>query len=262
MIVVWGAVIGIAGGLIGLGGAEFRIPLLVGLMGWRPRSAVPINLAISFAVLLAALPVRAATLGWSELKSYAPETLGLAAGSVCAAFFGAGLLQRMEDAIVSRIVFALLAALGLVLIGDAFLSGAVHLLPESPALRIAAGATCGAVIGLVSSLLGVAGGELIIPTLVLGFAVPMKSAGSLAMLVGLPTIAAGLLRHARVPDGPLRQRAAWRGTIVPFGIGSIVGAVVGASLVDAVDAFWLKLALGTLLIWSSFQLFRGHARRG
>jgi hypothetical protein len=45
-----GAGAGLLGGLIGLGGAEFRLPVLVAALRFAPRDAVPINLAASFAV--------------------------------------------------------------------------------------------------------------------------------------------------------------------------------------------------------------------
>jgi uncharacterized protein len=35
--------IGGIGGLIGLGGGEFRLPILVGLIGFAARAAVPMN---------------------------------------------------------------------------------------------------------------------------------------------------------------------------------------------------------------------------
>jgi hypothetical protein len=35
--------IGGLGGLIGLGGGEFRLPILVGLIGFAARAAVPMN---------------------------------------------------------------------------------------------------------------------------------------------------------------------------------------------------------------------------
>ena len=43
------------GGLIGLGGAEFRLPVLVGLLGHGARGAVPLNLAISLVTIVASL---------------------------------------------------------------------------------------------------------------------------------------------------------------------------------------------------------------
>jgi len=39
------------------------------------------------------------------------------------------------------------------------------------------------VIGLVSSVLGVAGGELIVPTLVFGFGADIKTAGTASLLI-------------------------------------------------------------------------------
>ncbi|MGH2403190.1 MAG: sulfite exporter TauE/SafE family protein, partial [bacterium] len=35
--------IGVLGGLIGLGGAEFRLPVLAGPLGYSAREAVPLN---------------------------------------------------------------------------------------------------------------------------------------------------------------------------------------------------------------------------
>ena len=53
--------------------------------------------------------------------------------------------------------------------------------PLNPLLRVVLGFPAGVAIGAVSSLLGVAGGELIIPTIVLLFAIDIKLAGSLSL---------------------------------------------------------------------------------
>lgn len=65
-----------------------------------------------------------------------------------------------------------------------------------PVLRLASALVAGIGIGIVSSLLGVAGGELIIPTLIFGYGIDVKIAGTLSLLVSLPTILVGLWRHA------------------------------------------------------------------
>jgi uncharacterized membrane protein YfcA len=54
------ASVGILGGLIGLGGAEFRLPLLIGLFQFAALPAVILNKAMSLIVVAAALPSRAA----------------------------------------------------------------------------------------------------------------------------------------------------------------------------------------------------------
>jgi uncharacterized membrane protein YfcA len=57
-----GAVIGTLGGLIGLGGAEFRLPLLIGPFRFAVLEAVILNKAMSLAVVASALPFRAMTI--------------------------------------------------------------------------------------------------------------------------------------------------------------------------------------------------------
>ena len=69
--------------------------------------------------------------------------------------------------------------------------------------RLVAGVLFGLAIGLVSSLLGVAGGELIIPTMVFAFGADIKTAGTASLLISLPTVAVGVLRYA---GGGLRDR--------------------------------------------------------
>ena len=55
------------------------------------------------------------------------------------------------------------------------------------ASQAVAGVAAGFGIGVVASLLGVAGGELLIPTLVLLFGADLKLAGILSLAVSLPT---------------------------------------------------------------------------
>jgi uncharacterized protein len=69
---VTGAAVGLLGGLIGLGGAEIRLPLLIGVFGFAALSAVILNKAMSLIVVVTALPARLVSL---------PLVPGLAAGS-------------------------------------------------------------------------------------------------------------------------------------------------------------------------------------
>ena len=114
----------------------------------------------------------------------------------------------------------------------------------------------GLAVGLISSLLGVAGGELIIPTLVFAFGAGIKTAGTASLLISLPTVAVGVLRHRRL--GSYADRADLTRTVAPMGIGSVLGAVVGGFLVGVVPAATLKLVLGIILIVSAVRIFRGH----
>lgn len=51
-----GAAVGLLGGMIGLGGAEFRLPLLIGVFGFLALQAMILNKAMSLLVVLTALP--------------------------------------------------------------------------------------------------------------------------------------------------------------------------------------------------------------
>jgi uncharacterized protein len=53
-------------------------------------------------------------------------------------------------------------------------------------LRSIVGVITGFGIGIIAALMGVAGGELLIPTIVLLFGADLKLAGSLSLVVSLP----------------------------------------------------------------------------
>ena len=52
-------------------------------------------------------------------------------------------------------------------------------------------------IGIIAALMGAAGGELLIPTIVLLYAVDLKLAGSLSLAVSLPTMLVAFARYSR-----------------------------------------------------------------
>ncbi len=256
-----GAAVGTAGGLIGLGGAEFRLPALVGVLRFSAREAVAVNLVASFIVLAAASPFRTGTVPPAQIAPHLPAVLGMLAGAMSAAWVGAGWLRRASDRLLGRLILLLLVALGLVLIAEGlFVAEPRRLVGEGLVPTLLVAAACGVVIGLVSSLLGVAGGELIIPVFILLFGVDVKLAGSMAMLVGMPTIAVGLSRHLGA-GSVLRSRAVWRQTVLPLGAGSVTGAVLGALALGLVPSQALKIGLGIVLIWSAWGVFRHLPQR-
>jgi uncharacterized membrane protein YfcA len=256
--VATGFVVGIAGGLIGLGGAELRLPYLVGVLLMAPPAAVPVNLAVSLITVLASLPVRLGSVDSAALMPWLPVVLAVTAGAMLAAYVGAGWLRRIPPAALALIIGALLVFLGLLLLLEAALplvpTGA---LPDDLSLRIAAGVAFGLVLGAISSLLGVAGGEVIIPTLVIGYGVPIALAGTLSLLVSLPTIVVGMARHGRA--GAFANAATTKFVILPLAFGALFGAPLGGLLAAYAPAALIKVVLGGLLIWSAWKVFGKHA---
>lgn len=247
--------IGTLGGLIGLGGAEFRLPVLAGPLGYPARQAVPLNLAISLCTIAASLAIRGRTLSFAQVSPLAPAIQALIGGAVFAAFFGTALFGRLSNARLERTILVLLLGIGTALIVEGFLPTAIPALVSADVpWRVATGILFGLAIGLVSSLLGVAGGELIIPTLVFAYGADIKTAGTASLLISLPTVLVGVLRH--VQRGAYADRRALSATVTPMGIGSVIGAVLGGLLVGLVLAPVLKLGLGIILIGSAWRIFR------
>lgn len=253
---VFAVPIAILGGLIGLGGAEFRLPVLVGPLKHPARQAVPLNLMVSLVTIAVSLITRGATLSLATVGPLALDLLALVVGGVIAAFLGAGWASRVSEARLRQVILVLLVLIGVALIVEAFLPGDVAgLLPSDPLIRVVAGVIFGFAIGLFSSMLGVAGGEVIIPTLVFAFGVDIKTAGTASLLVSLPTVLTGIGRYAR--RGAYSDREPLRTTVAPMAVGSVIGAVIGGLLVGLVPATALKVGLGVILIWSAQRIFRG-----
>ncbi|MDQ7828955.1 MAG: sulfite exporter TauE/SafE family protein [Armatimonadota bacterium] len=250
-----GLSVGVLGGLLGLGGAEFRLPALVVLFGYGLRQAIPLNLATSLITLAVSLAARSRTLSLVPVIPYAAAVGALLVGSLAGALTGPRIAQRLSNERLRRLVVALLVLMGGLLVAESFVPGVLPaLLPQEAVVWVCAGVGLGLGIGLVSSLLGVAGGELLIPTLVFGYGVDVKSAGTASVLIALPSVAAGVARWARV--GGLSDRAAVRGTVVPMGLGSVLGAFAGSALARVVPAELVKLLLGLLLVTSALRAFR------
>jgi uncharacterized membrane protein YfcA len=250
--------IGVLGGLIGLGGAEFRLPVLIGLLGYPSRQAIPLNLAVSLVTLASSLGIRGNTLTLATLQPLIAAILSLISGAVVAAFIGATVGVQLSKTHLERIIFFLLVGIGVALIIEGFLpQEGAGLLPRAAAWRISAGIAFGLLIGLVSSLLGVAGGELIIPTLVFAFGADIKTAGTASLLISLPTVCVGILRY--LSQGAYTERRALMHTVVPMGVGSVIGALIGGLLVGTIPASLLKIGLGIILIISAIRTFQ-HLR--
>ncbi len=120
--------------------------------------------------------------------------------------------------------------------------------------QVPSGVVAGFGIGVVAAIMGVAGGELLIPTIVLLFAVDIKTAGSLSLLVSLPTMLVAFARYSR--DGSF---AVLRGNlrfVTVMATGSVAGALLGGLLLGVFPDLVLIPALAVILLVSSVKLAR------
>jgi uncharacterized protein len=253
-VVVAGASVGVLGGLIGLGGAEFRLPLLIGVFGFAALSAVILNKAMSLIVVITALPARLVAIPYDELSPHWNVVGNLLLGGVLGAWLGATAATRMQSATLYRVLSLLLAVIAVVLVvthvctvSDLGLNG--------PA-QVVAGVVAGFLIGLAASVMGVAGGELLIPTIVLLYGVDVKTAGSLSLIVSLPTMVAAFARYSR--DDTFVVLRVHRRFVLLMAFGSVTGTIVGGLLAGVVSDDVLIPLLGALLLISSVNVWR-HA---
>jgi uncharacterized membrane protein YfcA len=191
-----GAPIGFVGGLIGLGGSEFRLPFLVGMFGYATRTAVPLNLAISLLTVGAGLGTKIARgpLGAGSLVGIISAMI---AGGIVGAYIGAASVARIQESHLRHVVEWLLVIVGLTLIGEGVIGWQAGQVFQSSMLALTVAAVLGVVFGVLRSLLGIAGGEVVIPALVLLFGVNIKLAGTASQIISLPTVAVGLWRYHR-----------------------------------------------------------------
>src|ERR1700731_1081937 len=106
-----GALIGALGGLIGLGGAEVRLPLLIGAFQFGALEAVILNKAMSLVVVTSALPFRAQTVPFEAVGSHWPIIVNLLAGSLAGAWLGAGWATRLKSQTLYRVIAVMLVAI-------------------------------------------------------------------------------------------------------------------------------------------------------
>lgn len=121
--------------------------------------------------------------------------------------------------------------------------------------KVLAGVIAGFAIGVVTSLLGVAGGELLIPTLIILFGIDIKLAGSLSLTVSLPTMIVGFARYSR--DRSFFVLKENKRFCLTLAAGSILGVFIGAQLLEiAPNGVLIPLLAGILILSALKLLFR------
>jgi uncharacterized membrane protein YfcA len=247
----WGALVGLLGGLIGLGGAEFRLPVLVSIFNYLTLKAILINLIVSLVTVTFSFIFRSGIVGLENIIANWMVIINILAGSLIGSYIGVNYATRINERTLNRVVVVFLIFLSIILIGHNFIFGiASFSLPSL--LRISIGFLAGIIIGIFSSMLGVAGGELIIPTIILLFAIDIKLAGSLSLAISIPTIMMGLWKYKS--QQRLKEVRLEQGFIVSMASGSILGTFIGSNLLKYVSGSLLYLILGTILLLSALKL--------
>ncbi|KRF04328.1 permease [Arthrobacter sp. Soil782] len=251
LVFLAGAIIGVLGGMIGLGGAEFRLPLLIGVFGFAALQAIIMNKAMSLIVVVTALPARLFGVPLAELSPYWFIVLNLLAGSLIGAWIGAHWATRLKSKTLYRVIAVLLVLIAVLLFVTHFFAVDPLNLPAGP--RTVLGIAAGVIIGVVAALMGVAGGELLIPTIVLLYGTDIKIAGSLSLAVSLPTMVVAFARFSR--DESFAVLGQNKPFLITMTLGSIAGTIIGGLLLGLVPSLVLIPLLVLLLLLSSIKVW-------
>jgi uncharacterized membrane protein YfcA len=213
---------------------------------------VILNKAMSLVVVASALPSRASSVPFTAIAAHWSIIANLLAGSLLGAWIGASWATRLASRTLHRVIAFLLLAIAAVLVfGHGFAEPQPLL---SGTAQVGAGIAAGFVIGVIAALLGVAGGELLIPTLALLFGADIKLAGSLSLAVSLPTMLVGFARYSQ--DRSFVVLRENRGFVLTMAAGSIVGSFLGGRLLGLVPAVALLPLLAAILVLSAVKVWR------
>jgi uncharacterized membrane protein YfcA len=246
--VISGLLTGVAAGLVGVGGGEFRIPVLVQLLGLPLKLAGGINLVVGlFTVVLGVLR------RWGQHSSTG-DNLVLAGIMAVVSVFGAAIgvfgRQKLSLRPLKSVTCVYLVLVGAWMLYEAFAHTEHVLLDLRGAGRWMLAALVGFVTAVASGILGVAGGEMRIPALLYLFGLPIREAGTLSLIVSIPTVAAGALtdRHlGRLPNTALP-------IALLMGAASALGVLAGAALLPYADRDVIKGSLGVILMLATVRL--------
>lgn len=232
--------IGLSLGLLGGGGSILTVPALVYLIGQSPQAAVTTSLAIVGAN--------------SAMGVLFHRTHGAVHWRVALLFGGIGMVMSYLAAGLSKqfSATALLVAFALLML----VISVLMLRPRQaesdtcPDLNMVKVLGSGAVVGLLTGILGVGGGFLIVPALVMLVGLPIRQAVGTSLVIIAMNSAAGFLGHI---GGAFDLHV----TLL-FIAGGLVGSFVGARLASRLDANHLRrlfalfvLVLGTLLLFDN-----------
>jgi uncharacterized membrane protein YfcA len=226
------AAIGLSLGLIGGGGSIITVPVLVYVIGVEPHDAVGMSLAVVgvTSAMGAALHYRR---GAVKLKTGA--IFGTA--GILGAYFGSRLTYLLSPSALLLSFAALMLLISALMLVKKRREEIADVRSHSITKEIFAGL----VVGLLTGFLGVGGGFLIVPALVLFGGLAMKDAIGTSLMVIVINCAAGLAGH--LSHGAFDIKLAMLVTLL-----AALGMLIGTALSHRASAAFLRRGFAVFVI--------------
>lgn len=243
--------VGLSLGLLGSGGAILTVPILVYLAGHNEKAAIAESLAI-----VGAIAAVGAARAWMRAQVDPRSAALLAFPGIAGAFagtLGARLIPGAVQLAVVGVLMLTAAALMLRRSPTTPASDPDPLTPRATSLAILQGFG----LGLVTGLVGVGGGFLIVPVLVLLRKLPMPTAVGTSLAIITVNSAAGFLTNLFASHAPGLNWTA----IGAFTACGIAGSFAGSALAGRMPQATLKKVFAAFLVLMAVYILIRQAPR-
>ena len=234
-----GLLAGLLSGLFGVGGGTVIVPLLVLLLGFEQRLAV----GTSLAAIVPSAAVGVISYAVAGRVAWIPALI-LAATAVIGAQIGTRLLARLSQTVlrwcfIGFIVVVIVSLFLVIPSRDAVL--------ELTWLTGAALALLGMVTGIVAGLIGVGGGIVVVPALMILFGTSDLEAKGTSLLMMIPTAISGTVNNLRNRNVDVRAA-------VLVGVAACTTTALGAWLATLLDPAAGNMLFAAYLVFIAVQM--------
>ncbi|TDQ66854.1 putative membrane protein YfcA [Maritalea mobilis] len=244
-----GVAAGLIAGLLGVGGGIVMVPVMTTIFAASGMSeTVILHVAVATSLAVIIPTGTSSALAHHRKGAVSFELLKLWAPFMVAASFIGGISAGFYSSLVMRLIFGIMAILiainSVVPIQKKLME---HLSDSAMTHRVSA-----AVIGYISSLMGIGGGSLSVPTMAaLGRKVhqAVGTSSALGVFIALPGALGFVLSgwgQAGVPDFALGY--VYLPAFLALALGAILFAPVGAAIAHRLSDVWLKRVLTVYLL--------------
>ncbi|MBA3399389.1 MAG: sulfite exporter TauE/SafE family protein [Acidimicrobiia bacterium] len=237
-IIVVGVFAGFLAGLFGVGGGILIVPGLVLAAGMSQRLAHGTSLTAVVPISIASLVTYSAhdNVDW-------PVSLWLAIGAVAGAVIGTRLLHVLPHRTlgICFVVVLIVSAARLFIEVDA--DGRDELVVGMVLALLGLGLAA----GILAGLLGVGGGIIMVPAMIILFGIPPAVAKGTSAAVIIPAAVMGTLRNRKTGNTDMRSASI-------IGVAGIVTAALGGILADKMADDLSNVLFATLLVLVSMRL--------
>ena len=262
LIPLFGFLIGTVASMIGVGGGVFIVPLLTLFYEFSPSQAVGTSLATII------FTSSASTFNYARQKKIYYKTGAiLAMATVPGAYLGAYLTSVIEAWLLGLVfgVFLLFVALRMIIkvrfskLGQSNVKKSLDfaLIESENSLfeskrRVLTGAMLSFFGGICSGLLGIGGGSLLVPIMVLAMNMQIHATIATSMFTMIFTSISGVVEHSRLGNISF-------GYVLLMVSGTILGAQLGACTSGKISSHNLQKIFGVALVIISIRMITKYA---